>query len=341
MICKWIGGRFVKKLFCFCLSLLLACQAGFCPAAVADTQSGEVLLSVSEITFSVVGESENIYIGSAPLEQIQWESDDPEVVAVEDGVLTAKGVGAAKITAAFGDQRVTCAAGCLAESRAALGNLSADVLQAPKRIPAEVEFDPKLFFADAAIIGDSITCNLMVHETQTGLLGHPLFLARKNIGVYNFVTHRINLYYRGAEYYVEDAIAASKVKKVFFLLGMNDLGYQTPQECAERYGVLIDRVKKKAPDVEIYIQTCLPWYTASPFSQLNENVDKFNELVTQIAGEKGCRMIDLAAYIENHGNGMARAYTLDYGAHLNYEGSVAWMNLLRVYAYQQLLEETK
>lgn len=330
----------MKKIFCLCLVLLVICQAGLCPA-LADAPEGEVLLSVSQITFSVVGESENIYIGSAPPEQVQWTSDDPKVAAVEDGILTAKGVGTTKITATFGDKSVTCTAGCLAGSRAELLSLSSDVLQAPKRIPAEVEVDPKLFFADAAIIGDSITYNLMVHETQTGLLGHPLFLARKNIGVFNFVTHRINLYYQGAEYYVEDAIAASKVKKVFFLLGMNDLGYQTPQECAERYGVLIDRVQEKNPDVEIYIQTCLPWYTAKPFSQLNEDVDKFNVLVAEMAGQKGCHVIDLAAYIENHGNGMARAYTLDYGAHLNYEGSVAWMNLLRAYACQQLLEEAK
>lgn len=330
----------MKKIFCLCLVLLAVCQAGFCPA-LADVPEGEVLLTVSEITFSVVGESENIYIGSAPLEEVQWTSDDPQVVAVEDGVLTARGVGTTKITAAFGDQRVTCTAGCLSESRSALLSLGAEALQAPKRIPAEVEVDPKLFFADAAIIGDSVTYNLMVHEIKTGLLGHPLFLARKNIGVFNFVTHRINLYYQGTEYYVEDAIAASRVKKVFFLLGMNDLGYQTPQECAERYGVLIDRVKERNPDVEIYIQTCLPWYTTKSFSQLNENVDKFNELVAQIAEEKGCRMIDLAAYIEDHGNGMAKAYTLDYGAHLNYEGSVVWMNLLRAYAYEQLLEETK
>lgn len=322
----------MKKIFCMCLVLLAVCQAGLCPA-LADAQAGEVLLSVSEITFSVVGESENIYIGSAPLEEVKWKSDDPEVVAVEDGVLTAKGVGTTKITAAFGGKRVTCTAGCLAEDRAALLSLGSDVLQAPKRIPAEVEVDPTLFFADAALIGDSITCNLMVHETKTGLLGHPLFLARKNIGVYNFVTHRINLYYQGVEYYVEDAIAASKMKKVFFLLGMNDLGYQTPQDCAQRYGVLIDRVQEKNPGVEIYIQTCLPWYTGRPFSQVNEDTDKFNELVAQMAAEKGCHMIDLAAYIENHGNGMARAYTLDYGAHLNYEGSVAWMKLLRVYAY--------
>lgn len=330
----------MKKIFCLCLVLLAVCQAGFCPA-LADVPEGEILLSVSEITFSVVGESENIYIGSAPLEEVHWTSDDPEVVAVEDGVLTAKGVGATKITAAFGGQRVTCTAGCLAGSREELLKLPSEVLRTPKRIPAEVKLDPKLFFADAALIGDSVTYGLMVHETKTGLLGHPLFLARKNIGVFNFVNHRINLFYQGQEYHVEDAIAVSGVKKVFFLLGMNDLGYQTPEECAERYGVLIDRVKEKAPGVEIYIQTCLPRYTAWSFSEFNEKIDQFNELAARMAGEKGCHMIDLAAYIEDHGNGMAKAYSLDDDAHLNYEGSVVWMELLRAYAYQQLLEETK
>lgn len=337
----------MKKLLCLCLALLVMCQTGFCAlerspvVALSDMQTGEVLLTVSEITFSVVGESENIYAGSAPLEEVQWKSDDPGVVSVEDGVLTAKSVGTTKITASFGGKSVTCTAGCLAENREELLSLSPDVLQAPKRIPAEAPLDPERFFADAALIGDSVTCNLMVHETKTGLLGHPLFLARKNIGVFNFITHRINLYYQGAEYHVEDAIAASQVKKVFFLLGMNDLGYQTPEKCAERYGILIDRVKEKTPNVDIYIQTCLPRYTTKPFSQFNENIDKFNELVAEVAGQKGCHMIDLAAYIENHGNGMAEAYSLDDDAHLNYEGSVVWMNLLRAYAYEQLLGEKK
>jgi len=336
---------FVKKTFCLCLALLLACQTGFCAlgsspvVALSDMQTGEVLLTVSQITFSVVGESENIYVGSAPLEEVQWKSDDPGVVAVEGGVLTAKSVGTTKITATFGDKSAVCTAGCLAENREKLLCLGGDALQAPKRIPPETALEPELFFADAALIGDSVTCNLMVHETRTGLLGHPLFLARKNIGVFNFITHRINLYYQGTEYYVEDAIAASQVKKVFFLLGMNDLGYQTPEECAERYGTLIDRVKKKNPDVEIYIQTCLPRYSAKPFSPFNEDIDKFNELVAETAGQKGCHMIDLAAYIENHGNGMAKAYSLDDGAHLNYEGSVIWMNLLRAYAYERLLND--
>ncbi len=337
----------MKKFLCLCLALLVMCQTGFCTlgrspvVALSDMQTGEVLLTVSEITFSVVGESENIYAGSAPLEEVQWKSDDPEVVAVENGILTAKSVGTTTITATFGGKSATCTAGCLAENREELLSLGNDVLQAPKRIPTEVSLDPKLFFADAALIGDSVTCNLMAHETKTGLLGHPLFLARKNIGIFNFVTYRINLYYQGEEYHVEDAIAASQVKKVFFLLGMNDLGYQTPEECAERYGVLIDRVQEKTPDVEIYIQTCLPRYTARPFSQLNENVDKFNELVAEVAGQKGCHMIDLAAYIEDHGNGMAKAYSLDDDSHLNYEGSVVWMNLLRAYAYEQLLEKKK
>lgn len=180
----------------------------------------------------------------------------------------------------------------------------------------------------------------MVYETKTNLLGHPLFLARKNVGIFNFVSYRINLNYRGAEYSAEDAVAVSGVKKAFFMLGVNDLGYQTPEEATERYEILIDRIREKNPDVELYLQTCPPRYAApAAFSALNDKIDAFNLLLLEMAQRKGCHVIDLAAYLKDHTNGMVSEYALDYDAHLNYEGSVVWMNVLRAYAYAQLLEE--
>ncbi len=332
----------------FCLVLVLALSAGLLLSAAAEqgnegnppSKAGTLFLTDEKITFSVVGEQASVYAGSVPAQEVQWQSDNPGVVAVENGVLTARGVGTAKITGCWGDQTVECQAGCLARNREELLRLPQSQLQTPRRIPAKVEFDPTAFFGDAAIIGDSLSANLMVHEIKTNLLGHPLFMARKNIGAFNFVTHRINLYYQGVEYYVEDAVAASGVKKVFFMLGMNDFGYQSPEEFLRNYEEIVDRVLEKSPDVEIYIQTCPPWYqNSTPFSSFNEKIDQCNRLVTEMAAEKGCHVIDLAAYIEDHINSMAKEYTMDYEAHLNYEGSVVWMEVLRAYAYGQLLEE--
>lgn len=332
----------MRKLMSLCMALVLIALPSdlICGGGPASADPCRVFLTVSQIMFSVVGESEAIYAGTAPLEQVQWESDDPGIVSVENGVLTAVGVGTTTIHAKFGSQHVTCTTGCLAEDRSELLKLPPRVLQEPKRIPTEVNFDPSQFFGDAVLIGDSVSYNMMVHELTTGLLGHPTILARKNVGVFNFVNYIINVNFRGEEYHVEDAIPLTGAKKVFFMLGVNDVGYQTPEELTERYGILIDRIQENAPDVTIYIQTCIPRYTENNhFAPFNDKIDEFNRQMTQMAQSKGCVVLDLAAYIKNHGNGMAEAYTLDRDAHLNYEGSVVWMNMLRAYAYSQILEE--
>ena len=63
----------------------------------AESLEGNLFLKVSAITFSVVGETDDIYLGVIPREEVTWESDDPSIVAVENGVLTATGVGTTTI----------------------------------------------------------------------------------------------------------------------------------------------------------------------------------------------------------------------------------------------------
>ena len=68
------------------------------PTMEAEEAEDHLFLKVSAITFSVVGESENIYLGMVSPELVTWESDDPNVVSVENGVLTANGVSEDKIS---------------------------------------------------------------------------------------------------------------------------------------------------------------------------------------------------------------------------------------------------
>ena len=327
----------MRKIFPLFLAITLAAAAVV--QAGADS-GGTLFLTDEKISFSLVGEQADIYAGTVPADQVQWESSDPSVICVgDDGALTAVGVGSAVITARWQDSELTCQAECLAENRDALLRLPLEQLQSPKRIPAEVTFDPTEFFSDATIVGDSMTAGMMVYEMKTNLMGHPLFLCRKNVGVFNFANYIINLNYQGKEYSVEDAVAVSGVKKVFFLLGVNDLGYQTVEEAVERYALIIDRVREKSPEVEIYLQTCTPRYAfPGVFTEFNEKFDQFNAQMTEMALQKDCYVVDVAAYIKDHINGMAKGYSLDWDAHMNEEGSIIWMNVLRAYAYSRLLE---
>lgn len=320
------------------LSLTLACILLLSTIALhvgAAKKEQNLVLTVSEIKFSLVGDSENIAPGNIPAEEISWSSDAPEVVEVKDGILTAKAVGSATITASCDGKTVSCVASCLAEDWDSLANLPMTIRHSLKRVPPEVEFDASDYFSDAVFVGDSISYSLMVRELRTNALGHPMFLARKNVGVRNLLEYIVNPNYQGMDMPIEEAIAACGKKKVFFMLGMNDMGYQTAEETALRYEKLIDRIQKKNPDVEIIIQSCIPVYRDAPFDGYNDKIDQFNALVSEIAEEKNCKYLDLAAYIEDSGNAMVGDFMADYDGHMNEMGSDTWLAVLKAFAFIQ------
>ena len=313
-------------------------------AAETETvgETGELFLTASGITFSLVGESEDVYAGSVPREKITWQSDDEEVARIQDGVVTAVGVGQTTVRAAWGDSFLSCQVNCLAEDRETLSTLEKDVLHSPKRNPPEItEADP--FFADAVFVGDSITYSLLQAETKSGSLGHPQFLCRGSASVNGFVRYFHNIYYQGKEAKLEDAVAATGAKKVFFMLGTNDVGYQSEEEILDNWDTLIGRILEKSPDTEIYLQSCFPeWTDDTESNWLNEKLAPYNEALKAYAQERGYHYVDVAAYIVDHTGRMATVYSLDEWIHLNPEGCEVWMQALNAYAYQREIggEET-
>lgn len=310
-------------------------------ATEATEVTGELFLTVSEITFSVVGESEDIYAGSVPRENVTWESDDEEIIQVQEGILTAAGVGKTTVRATWGDQTLTCQAGCLAEDRDTLMTLDKAILRSPKRYPPETS-EPSQFFADAVFVGDSITYSLFQAETKSGALGHPKFLTRGSTSVNGFVKYYKNIFYQGAETKLENAIGASGVKKAFFMLGTNDVGYQSAEEVLDNWDILLERIQEKSPGIEIYLQSCFPeWTNDTESNWLNEQLAPYNEALKEYAQEHGYHYVNVAAYIEDHTGRMATMYSLDEWIHLNPEGCAVWMQALNAYAYQKEIGGTE
>ena len=216
------------------------------PDETAETEptvmEGDLFLKASSVTFSLVGEQEDIYLGVIPRELVSWESDDPSVVSVENGVLTATGVGTTTVRASYADRSVSCTVGCLAETEEALLQLDTDILCAPKRLPPEVDLEePCTYFDNSAIVGDSITFIMFQWESKSNCLGDMLFLARGGTSL-NGIVHRFsNIYYKGTEANLEDAIQQSGVERVYFLLGSNDHVLPT----VEKGGGILDEQERE------------------------------------------------------------------------------------------------
>lgn len=306
------------------------------PEPTPEPYDGYLYLTVSRIDFSLQGESEDIYCGTIPRETVAWESADESVATVENGVLTATGVGSTTVACEYNGERIECTVGCLAATEEDLNKLDEKTLRSPKRVPPIVSDDPITFFEDAAIIGDSITYIMWQWETKYNYLGDVTFLVRGGTSLNGFVNNYKNIYYKGVETKLENAIASTGVKKVFLMMGQNDLSYRAIDETMESWEVLTKRILEKSPDVEIYIESLIPeWTKSTAKNSANEKIFEYNILLEQFCKEKGFHFVDVAPYAVDHTGRMPTTYSLDQSIHMNEEGCYQWMQLLKSYAFLQ------
>lgn len=335
-----------RALLCLLAAALLIGAGGFRVVRAEDAQPvGRVYLTVSSIDLTLVGDTENIYVGTAPVEEIAWSSEDPGIVSVENGVLTANGVGKTVIHADYFDQHWQCAAGCIAESEAVLQEMPIDELAAPKRLPPVTDYDPVPYFSDAALVGDSITFIFFQNEMFSNQLGHPQFVARGGCSIVGFLYGGWPMHYQGQEMTLEDAVQACGAKKIFVLLGQNDLHQISVEEALEHYATILGWVRDKNPDVEIILQTVTPEYTEyDNYSTINDTIREFNAHLPEFAEEQGCKLMDLAIYIESHRGRMSPYYNLtpSDSIHLNPAGCTIWGQVLSAYAeLEEIRRETE
>lgn len=298
-----------------------------------EAVTGELFLKASSVTLSVVGETDDIYLGTVPREHVRFESDDEAVVTFTDGVLTAAGVGSTTVRAVWEDQSLECAVSCLANTREELLTLDKAILTAPKRLPPEVDLTEECtYFGESAIMGDSITYIMFQWESKYDYLGDMTFFTRGGISLNGLVKYYKNIYFQGKEMHFEDIVAKSGIKKLYIMIGQNDLSSNAGPIVFDNWRLLLDRIWEQSPDVEIVIQSCIPEYDAEIWrDDKNAMIAEHNVELRQFAAENNCKFIDLCYYVQDHYGRMAKPYSQDH-YHMNEDGCINWMKILRFYA---------
>lgn len=191
------------------------------------------------------------------------------------------------------------------------------------------------FFDDAAFIGDSVTLKLKNYHLKTGILGGTTFLCAGSYSMAHALgdtlqRDRVWISYQGQNMYPEDALKACGAKKVFILLGMNDIALYGIDDTLERWDRLVSRIREKNPDIQIYIQSGTPIYTAGQIGYLNNNqVDKYNARLVTFAQESGCVYIDIATPMKDSSNGLKEEYCSDAYVHFTDAACKLWVDILK------------
>ena len=79
------------------------------------------------------------------------------------------------------------------------------------------------------------------------------------------------------------------------MAGINGLLIQTEQKFTEKYATLVDSIKLAVPTAKIYLQSILPVNPSmkSGIVFKKEKIARCNEIIRNIAKQKGCVYIDL------------------------------------------------
>lgn len=216
------------------------------------------------------------------------------------------------------------------------------------RQPNDADLDAGIYdsyFDDAVFVGDSVTNQLFryIREQRSKgktPLGDVRFLAVDNysiwIGCHSNLYGKVRLKYRGNEVTLHGGLNAMKAGKVFVLLGLNDHAGDQLEADVRRYGLIIDHVFEKNPDIHFVAQSCTPLVKAGCGKTLNKkNIDAFNARLEALCEEKGVAYLDIATPLMGEDGYLPLAYAYDRQAHMNDKGLKIWLNTLRSYARDQ------
>lgn len=122
---------------------------------------------------------------------------------------------------------------------------------------------------------------------------------------------------------LEMDVTSYNPKKIFILLGINDVGYnRTNKDISKRMTKIIKGLQNDCPYSQIYLLSVCPlntsdfkiWYP--PMSKgINDTVDELNSLYIELASKLDIAYIDISSNLKNDNNELIKEYSIE-GLHL-------------------------
>lgn len=133
-----------------------------------------------------------------------------------------------------------------------------------------------------------------------------------------------------------DAVAAGRPRRIFLMIGVNDLAQgRTPEQIAAAVRGIVARVRELSPRTRLYIQSVLP-VNGKSFDNFRGHyahaaeIPVTNALLERLCGEERIPWIDLyTAMADDEGN-LRAEYTND-GLHLLGAGYAVWKKQIESY----------
>ncbi len=181
------------------------------------------------------------------------------------------------------------------------------------------------YFEDAVFIGDSRTVGL---QDYSGL--NATFYATVGLNVYDMWDENFcNL--NGSKVSLEQALSVNKYKKVYFQIGINEMGRGTIDTFMEAYEKSVEKFMELQPDAIIYVQAIMKVTKSKSDSDPifnNEGITARNERIAELADGQRIFYIDENEVVCDESGGLNPDLTFD-NLHLYGSQYGIWVDFLK------------
>ncbi len=178
----------------------------------------------------------------------------------------------------------------------------------PEQLQPVIRQADRSYFNDALFIGDSRTMGLY----EYGDLGNAIVVADSGMSVYKVWEKEIKAE-DGSIETLQTLLEKHTFGKVYIMLGINELGYAF-EPTAKKFETMVETIRQTQPEAIIYLGANLHiTKDKSDSSDIfnNENINRFNTVMEQLADGKQIFYLDVNPLFDNEEGCLSPDYTTD------------------------------
>lgn len=184
------------------------------------------------------------------------------------------------------------------------------------------------YFDDAAFIGDSRTQGLLEYG---GIEDRAAFYCRTSLTVYNLFEKPKAFIQEGDEKItLEEALTRHSYKKIYLMIGINEMGTGTPESFFEAYARAVYKIRQLQPDAIIFLQGIMRVAgdkNASDPIFNNTNINIRNVMIETLANGRDIFYIDVNEAVCDENGNLYADWTFDQ-IHLKAKYYQVWKDYL-------------
>lgn len=193
----------------------------------------------------------------------------------------------------------------------------------------------KDYFDDALFIGDSRTMCLELY----GNWKNAVYYTMQGVSVWQILEENVAKLSDGTSATLEKALKEKHFKKIYIMLGVNELATGTADTFCEQYKKVVDKITELQPDATIFIQSII--HVSSDKSKSEEfinnpTINERNIKLYSLCDNEKIFFLDANKVLDDENGALKSEYSFD-GVHLTADYLYLWQDYLLKHGLKSLL----